>query len=701
LVNSLLRISDLPADLRKRIMEKSEGNPYFVEEVVRTLIDKGVVVQDESGARWQATGVGEDLDIPSNLQTLLVARIDRLRDEARRTLQTASVVGRSFYHRVLKRLVDFAAEELDHHLLSLQRTQLIQEATRLPELEYIFRHTLTQEAAYSTILLKQRRAYHRRVGEVLEALYPDQREEIAGTLGDHFFQAREFENALRYYTLAGDTAFRLYAIQEALEYYERGIQCARKVKAGGEQLVHLYSRRGRAYELDSQFDQALENYQEMSRLGEESGDEGLKLASLTAQCILRATQTPLYDPSQARELGEAALALARKTDDQATESRVLWGLLLVEAWGDGDIDKALEYGLRSLELARQLGLKEQMGFTYTNLVNVYWSLNQLEAASQANQEAQAIWEELGVLPMLADAYTMKQHASLLEGKLETVLEIAQKSLRLSRSIGNAWNHISALHYITLAHTEQGEVRLALDTIAEESKLAEETDLFKSLVLRNQLSLYLMAGALDEAEALADTLYRKRDKFIPWFRNELMSLVVVAKIEQGSLDQARRILDEAYQPIDLDNSAIISTGFLPLAEIHLALALQDPERALERAEHLGETIRQVGFRQILPETLWLQGKALLALNQMEKAGRILKEALTASLESGERRVRWRILGALAKLEARSGNASKAEELQEQAGEVITFIAEHAGGDDLRASFLALPEVRKLVGGEDQV
>jgi hypothetical protein len=206
LVDSLLAISDLPARLRTRILEKTEGNPFFVEEVVRTLIEGGAIVRNESGNRWQATGEGEEIEIPGNVQALLTARIDRLEEDARSTLQLASVVGRSFYYRVLARIVEMV-DDLDEQLLTLQRTQFVQQAARLPELEYIFRHALTQEAAYSTVLLRQRRTYHRLVGETLESLFSNQQEELAGSLALHFYQARDFQRALRYYTLAGDVAF--------------------------------------------------------------------------------------------------------------------------------------------------------------------------------------------------------------------------------------------------------------------------------------------------------------------------------------------------------------------------------------------------------------------------------------------------------------------------------------------------------------
>jgi tetratricopeptide (TPR) repeat protein len=488
-------------------------------------------------------------------------------------------------------------------LLSLQRTQLIQEVARLPELEYLFRHALTQEAAYSTILLKQRRAYHRRVGEALEALFPDQHEEMAGALADHFFQARAFEKALHYFTQAGDDAFRLHAVAEAENHYGQALACAEKVEVESHQLVHLYTRRGRAFELNSQFEAALRNYQEMSALAAELQDEPLKLASLTAQCVVRATLTPLYDVPQARALAEQALALVRKLDDRATEAKVLWAMLLVEAWGEGDNHKALEYGLRSLEIARELGLKEQMGFTLTNLINAYWNLNQLDAAREANLEAQAIWQELGNLPMLADAYTVKQAIHQLAGEFDAVLSVAQEGLRLSQSIGNLWNQMFSHYYMTMIYIDRGEVSSAIESIANHTQLTEEAGFFKFGVLKTRLSLYLTIGALDEAEPPAAKLYQHRLDFIPILRPEVLSLIILAKIGRGSLDQAQRILEEAYQGLVLDESAIIYTGYLVLAEIQLLLALEDPERALEQASYLAERVRRVGFRQILPYTLW--------------------------------------------------------------------------------------------------
>jgi class 3 adenylate cyclase/tetratricopeptide (TPR) repeat protein len=697
LLDSLLNISDLPVGLRQHVLEKSEGNPLFVEEVVRSLIDKGVVVREAEGMRWRATSGGDDLEIPDNLQTLLIARIDGLAAAARRTLQLAAVVGRSFYHQVLQRIVDMGGE-LDQQLLTLQQAQLILEAARLPEREYIFRHALTQEAAYNTILLKQRREFHERVGEALESLYPARREEMAGTLANHFFQGGAFEKALHYFTQAGDAAFRLHAVSEARAYYEQALACAEKVDIASQQLIHLYLRCGRACELDSQFEAALQNYRVMAAAADERMDEALQLASLTAQCILRATQTPLYDPRRARLLAEQALALARELGDRAAEARVLWGMLLVEAWGDGDSQKGLQYGLRSLGIARELGLKEQMGFTYTNLVNVYWSLGRLEAAREAIQQAREIWAELGNLPMSADANTMKQYADLIAGEFEAVLSAAGEGLRLSRSIGNSWNHMTALHFMAWVYTEQGEVGRAHQALERNRALVEEVGLFKTAGPTDQLAFYLSIGALDRAEPLAEGLYRQRERIIPFLRPRSVALIIMDRIARGALDQAERILQEQYKKSNLDESPFLYAGYLALAEIHLSLARGNPLDALERGRYLVDTARSIGFRYILPEALWLYGKANMALDRPHKAHPILLEALGISKGMGERRIRWRILGALSEVAVELGDENEAISYRDAAREIALYLAEHAGRADLRAAFLAWPEVQALLKEE---
>ncbi len=694
LVDSLLAISDLPAGLRARVMEKSEGNPFFVEEVVRSLIDQGVVVRDEEGARWQATGEGEHLDIPGNLQTLLVARMDRLEEQTRWTLQAASVVGRSFYYRILQRIVDFAVSELDQHLRSLQHSQLIREASRLPELEYLFRHALTQEAAYSTILLKQRRTYHRRVGEALEALFPDHFEELAGTLAEHFFNARAFEKSLNYSVRAGDAAYRLYALHEAIEHYARAIECAGKVDAGSERLVHIYNRYGRSYEILYQYDQALENYLEMERLADERRDEQLRLAALISRCILHATHTTVFDPPKARELGRSALALAQELDNRAAEARALWGMMLVEFYGGGGSDKVLEYGSKALAMARELGLEELKAYISGILFWVYMGKSQIAQAQQAEAETEAIWSKLGNLPMLADTYTLKVAYQWSAGKYEDGLETAAENLLLSRSIGNLWNEREALRMMGVLQMLKGQFGEALERFKERHVDPKDNPIAYQGYANNLIEFYYFAGALDEANRIADELYSLRDVFMPLFAPFILPTIARIKIARGELHESRNLLAQAWERYSPDTPMASLKIIIHIVEGYLNLASGNPRAVVDHLEDEIRFLRAAGVHVYMAEALWLLGKAQMALGNGDQSRAIFEEARAEAEGTGERTMLWRILADFAEIERALGDQTEAENLRVQAENIIEYIATHSS-PEIRTTFLAQPDVRRII------
>ncbi|MGD9740313.1 MAG: adenylate/guanylate cyclase domain-containing protein [Bauldia sp.] len=231
LVSELLDIADLPRELRQLILRKADGNPYFVEEIVRTLIDDGIVIRSADGLRWHAATRIEDIAIPDTLQALLMSRIDRLDAETKSTLQVASVIGRSFYYKILKAISD-QAMAIDRHLGSLERVELVTEAGRRPELEYMFRHELARDAAYGSMLNRRRREFHRRVGEALEQIFPDRVEEHAHLMAQHFLLAGEDAKAANYFEIAGDAAIAVHATNESGLLFDRAIEAAERVGLG-------------------------------------------------------------------------------------------------------------------------------------------------------------------------------------------------------------------------------------------------------------------------------------------------------------------------------------------------------------------------------------------------------------------------------------------------------------------------------------
>jgi class 3 adenylate cyclase/tetratricopeptide (TPR) repeat protein len=232
LLGNLLYIEDLPESVRKLILNKAEGNPFFVEEVIRTLIDSEYIVQENS--HWRATREIVNVAIPDTLTGVLSARIDRLPENTKHVAQTAAVLGRIFAQRALMATCAAAPppeqiEDVEPHLGVLTYEELVRERVHDPELEYIFKHALTQEAAYDLLLIRRRKELHRRAGEVLEELYPEQRGELASALAYHFRLGEDWQRAADYAMGAGAQAVKVYAMSEALAYYDNSYDALKKV----------------------------------------------------------------------------------------------------------------------------------------------------------------------------------------------------------------------------------------------------------------------------------------------------------------------------------------------------------------------------------------------------------------------------------------------------------------------------------------
>src|ERR687893_160068 len=232
LLGNLLYIEDLPESVRILILNKAEGNPFFVEEVIRTLIDSEYIVQENN--HWRATREIVNVNIPDTLTGVLSARSDRLPENTKHVAQTAAVLGRIFAQRALMATCAAAPppeqiEDVEPHLGVLTYEELVRERVHDPELEYIFKHALSQEAAYELLLIRRRKELHRRAGEVLEHLYPEQRGELAPALAHHYRLGEEWQRAADYAMRAGAEAVKVFALREALEHYENAYQALTKI----------------------------------------------------------------------------------------------------------------------------------------------------------------------------------------------------------------------------------------------------------------------------------------------------------------------------------------------------------------------------------------------------------------------------------------------------------------------------------------
>ncbi len=224
LLRNLLNVEALPAHVQQAILSKSEGNPLFLEEVIRALIDVGSAVWDERSGAWRATPQAEQIAIPDTVQGVIMARIDRLPREVKHTLRLAAVIGRAFPYRVLRAIAE-PQHDLDASLAHLRQLELIDERAGGPEAEvvYLFRHVLVQEATYETILVLRRQELHGAVAAAMETLYAGRLEKLYGVLAYHYARAQARGKAQEYLLKAGDQAHGMAADAEALAHYEEAM----------------------------------------------------------------------------------------------------------------------------------------------------------------------------------------------------------------------------------------------------------------------------------------------------------------------------------------------------------------------------------------------------------------------------------------------------------------------------------------------
>jgi tetratricopeptide (TPR) repeat protein len=221
MLESLLKTSNIPSDLRRLVQNKAEGNPFYLEELVNSLIESETLIRDNG--HWRITESIFEADVSSSIHGLISGRLDRLDKKSKRIMQEASVIGRTFLYEILKRISKFI-ENIDKCLENLEQLDLIRTRALQPDLEYIFKHALTQEVAYTGILKKERREIHERIGLVIEKHFHKRLSEFYETISFHFKKGRSIDKAIVYLMKSGGKSLKRYAIEESHQYYKEAFE---------------------------------------------------------------------------------------------------------------------------------------------------------------------------------------------------------------------------------------------------------------------------------------------------------------------------------------------------------------------------------------------------------------------------------------------------------------------------------------------
>jgi class 3 adenylate cyclase len=276
---SVLGTADLPREVLDALRQKAEGVPLFIEEVAKTLLDLGVVRRE--GDRLVLVSGPESIDVPETIHDIIMARLDRLGDEGKRTVQLASVIGRQFLVRLLSRVSGMSQEPVDGLLRELQSLELVYQQGLLPEPAYVFKHAVIQDVAYRSLLRERRRELHRSVAFALEELYPDRVAEHYEELAHHFSEGEEWAKAFEYMTRSGDRAREAFANTTALDWYGRALEAASRVTppiSRGE-LARIHQRRAQILSTVARLEEARAEGMKMLEYAQAEGDRGLEAAA--------------------------------------------------------------------------------------------------------------------------------------------------------------------------------------------------------------------------------------------------------------------------------------------------------------------------------------------------------------------------------------------------------------------------------------
>ncbi len=595
---------------------------------------------------------------------------------------------------------------LRDHLAHLEAAGLIRETASQPQLEYLFRHGLIQDAAYNTLLKQQRRAWHLAAGEVLEGLLapagaPDTADLLAPGLAHHFAVAGDDQRALRYFARAADAAFERYANAEAGDYYARALALATRAGVAYEAVTvrHLAIRLGLALELRSQFEAALRHYEAMDELAHRHADRALELAALLERAKIYSTANLSHDPERSRLLMEQAATLADRLGDHATQARLYWTLMLQNSMRGGDPAERLAYGERSLAVARELGLREQLAFTHQDLFFAYGGLGQWDQTRGTLLEAQRLWRELENPAGQCEAAVRLAMVAMFVGEYAGSLAIADEALHIARSIASDDMQALSHAFVGLIHAEHGDYAQAV-TLTEAAMALGATTGNVTVLAGSQADLGLAYGELGAPERglpLAQAALTLAESQFPLLVGWPTAAVARLHLMRGDNAHAEATLAALppYQEFQR-RAGFIATMWLnvALAEGELALAQGQAARTFTLMTEVAESMQATGLRFRLPDVLHLRAKARLAQGHLAQARSDLQSARLEALALNSRRMQWRILAALAEIEAQSGQADQAENWRRQARRVVQGIAEKVLTAELRQAFLAQADVQAL-------
>ena len=596
LVDLLLTISELPESLRQLISQRAEGNPFFLEEILRTLIDRNMIRRRQD--HWEMMP-GADINsfqVPRTLEGLIMTRVDNLPESSRFTVQCASVIGRDFPDSILVRVSESNTARHENDMQELMDHELVVQTLTLPELQYAFRHMLTQQTIYNSVLIRRREQLHYKIALAIEELYPTRLEEQAERLAYHYTESKDAQKALPHVIRSAERAATRFANEEALSYYRAALDMATRTNAPVETRVRILVGLGNS----------------QTHVGDYAG----AITSLNAAWDL----VPQLQPEtvQARQAAEIARRLGRVNERHGKyDDAMHWlEIALAEINRDADSERAVE----------RVRIYLEIGW-------VHYRRGDLDEAQEWRLKALEISEGLDYYAEMGSAYNGLAAVANLQGDWQRAIEYAERGLKVREMIGDVEGMSRSHSNLGAIMLNVGEWDDALPHLEQSLELKRRIGDIKYLVSAyiNLGLYYLYKSQLGAAREYLTLAYQSAEK-IHDPNAMCLALSSLAQVEagEGDLDKASRLLTES---IDLAGKAGVREWHAEaqsvLAEVEMRRGQLTPARAAaERALNLA---RESGYRQTEANALRARGGIARAEKQFSQAEQDLKQSIALSNE----------------------------------------------------------------------
>ncbi|MFV9503057.1 MAG: adenylate/guanylate cyclase domain-containing protein [Oscillochloridaceae bacterium umkhey_bin13] len=594
------------------LLDRTQGNPFFIEELVRALIASGVLQRDDAGI-WQVARNLDEVELPKSIEGLLMARLDRLDEPRQELVQVASVIGRRFQRPIVEGVYG-GTVSLDESLQRLVSYELIQAEQLDRLLAYLFRHALLRDVAYEGILYARRRVLHGRVARRIEELGGTNLDDRLAILAWHYLQAEELEPALDYHLRAADQAARRFANRDALALYATALTVAQRLAdqemRGARDAVQalIHERSGELRLLLGEYDEAESHLRAALERSPLASEGWLRLHRLLASLEERRSR---YDEA----FSWLRTGLARATAAQREETARSYLLGAGIYYRQGEYQRALEWARMGLRLAEEVDSQADQAHALKLIGNVYAEQSDLSAAIQALQQARELFDALNLPSGLCDTLNDLGVLALQLGRWAETITSYEQSLQISEAIGD-------VQAVARTSNNLAVVLVGRDQLERAGALYQHSS--------------AMFGRIGSALGVAVTTYNRGEVLLlqerPVEAQYLFSEALTSLEQIGArafLPDALRLAAEAALDLgDLELATTYATRSLVVAEElgmaleqavarrtlgQIALTAQDLRTAALQLDQSSVAFTELASRYDLGKTRYQQARLALAAN----------------------------------------------------------------------------------------